>query len=270
MAVGSSFEVHAIIASIRFIQGYRYLDRCGEALIKLEEVLAPGWITSEPNPKSGSLKNDELGLTAAFGSDSMSVTQTEYISFTHFLDQACRIYDALWQTFEVKRINVPAIRVIMQKGFDEDHAEEASRQLLAMQLCTPNPDLVTLLGGGASDLEFVLVTEKDVNWSEGRVHRRRRFQSQVVRQEKQLPFDERLFRRVHHLSTRQKEAMQALVELRKRHPRLSPVAVQLDMEDSFETEFDAEGFDLPTFMNEAWAWSQSVKDGISRLERGKT
>ena len=30
-----------------FIQGYRFLDRCGESLIALENTLAPGWIPTK-------------------------------------------------------------------------------------------------------------------------------------------------------------------------------------------------------------------------------
>lgn len=81
MPDNSPFQVHAIQASIRFIQGYRYLDRCGEALVKLENTLADGWIPSETSPKAGVLKNDQLSMTASFSSESMTIQQAESISF---------------------------------------------------------------------------------------------------------------------------------------------------------------------------------------------
>ena len=46
-----SFDTTEFRASVRFVQGYRYLDRCGEALIKLENSLHEGWIPTEPTPK---------------------------------------------------------------------------------------------------------------------------------------------------------------------------------------------------------------------------
>jgi hypothetical protein len=61
--------VHQIQASVRFLQGYRYLDKCGEALIKLENVLDKGWLPVEVSPKSGNIKNDQLGMTVAFSSE---------------------------------------------------------------------------------------------------------------------------------------------------------------------------------------------------------
>jgi hypothetical protein len=269
MPGSSSFNIHEIQATIRFIQGYRYLDRCGEALVKLENTLAEGWIPSEPSPRSGSLKNDQLGMTVTFNSEAMTVHQGEFISFEHFLDQTCKVFDTLWQTFEVKRVNAPAVRVALQKGFKEDEIEEAARYLLDLNLCTPHTELGKLMGGAVSALDFVLVTTADLDWNEEKAHRRRRMQSQVIRQEKQMAFDSRLLMRSRLLGDRQKDAIAALLRLRHQHRETSPVAVQLDLEDSFETEFRAEGFDLPAFLEQGWQWAEAVRAGITRLEKGK-
>ncbi len=268
MPVGSSLKVHAINATIRFIQGYRYLDRCGEALIKLENVLTADWITTETSPKSGNIKNDQLGMAGAFSSEAMTVTQTEFVSFEHFLDQTCKIYDTLWQTFEIKRINAPTLRVFAQRGFEENELQEASKYLMSLGICTPHPTLVRILGGPIGNLESVLVTEDDVTWNDSLVHRRRRLQSQVVRQERQPPFDERMLKRARQLGDRQRDAIQGLNKLRKLHPPIAPVAVQLDVEDSFETEFNADEFDLPTFLQQAWQWANSVLSDVSDLRLG--
>lgn len=270
MQATSSFEVHGIYASLRFIQGYRYLDRCGEALIKLENVLEEGWITAETSPKSGNLKNDGLGMTATFNSEVMTVAQTEFISFEHFFDQTCKVYDTLWQLFEVKRINLPSIRVLVQKGFGEDELDQASRYVLNMRLCSPHPELCRLLGGKDQTIEFVFVTEEDEEWHGVRAHRRRRLQTQVIRQERQPPFDERMLRRTRQLGDKQKHAITALLQLRKQHPEIAPVAAQLDIEDSFETEFSAAEFDFPTFLKEAWSWAENVRNMVPRLGEVKS
>ena len=269
MSGSSLFQAHQIQTTIRFIQGYRYLDRCGEALVKLENVLAEGWLPAETSPKAGLLKNDQLGMTASFNSEGMTTAQSEFVSFEHFLDQTCKVFDTLWQTFELKRINLPTIHVVFQKGFKDDELEEAAQFLLKQRLCVPHPGLVDLMGGRTDAVDFVLVTTEDLEWNQERVHRRRRIQNQVVRQERQPPFDERMLRRTRQLGSTQQAAIAALINLRRLHPEISPVAAQLDLEHSFETELSAEAFDLTTFLDQGWKWAESVCSGIAHLGGGK-
>src|SRR5438874_533320 len=120
MASGGSFAIHEHQLTIRFIQGYRYLDRCGEALVRLESVLGDGWLPIEAAPKGGGIKNDALGVVATFNTEAMTVQQSEFIAFETFLDSAGKIYDTLWQVFEIKRIIGPAMRIVLQMGFKVD------------------------------------------------------------------------------------------------------------------------------------------------------
>ncbi len=208
-------------------------------------------------------------MTVAFGSDSMTISQSEFISFEKFLDQTCKVYDTLWPAFDIERIHLPSIKVIAQKGFDDDKIDEASEFLMSLRLCSPHSELAGLLGGSISAVDLVMVTEEELEWNEWPVHQRRRLQTQVVRQEKQAPFDERLLKRSRQLGDRQRDAIQGLLKLRRMHPPVAPVAAQLDMENSFETEFDAAGFDLPKFLEQSWLWAESVRTGVFRLDREK-
>ena len=157
----SAFQVREINSTIRFIQGYRYLDRCGEAIIKLENSLAEGWIPTDTSPKAGTHKNDVLGMTVGFHSESMVTVQVEFISFEHFLDQTCKIYDILWQTFDLKKINVPTLRVIFQHGFGEGELDKAQEYLMQFHLCQPRAEVVSLLGGNLYAADCVLLTMVD-------------------------------------------------------------------------------------------------------------
>src|SRR5271165_2258190 len=105
MAESQGLVLHHLNLTVRFLQGYRYLDRCGEALIRLEERLHEGWIPAEVSPKSGSLKNDTLGMVATFNSESLNVQQTEFVDPEHFIDQSCRAFDVICNIFEISRIN---------------------------------------------------------------------------------------------------------------------------------------------------------------------
>src|SRR5205814_1215515 len=143
----------------------------------------------------------------------------------HFLDQACKVFDALWQTLGVKRINVPTMRVVLQKGFDEDKLEVASQYLTSLNFCAPRPELVKVMEGKLDALECVVVTAADLVWNDEPVHRRRRIQTSVVRQERQAPLDERMLRRTRLLGDRQRDAITALLQIKRKHPEIAPVAV---------------------------------------------
>ncbi len=163
-------------------------------MVKLENLLADGWITTQRTPTAGSLKNDQFGMTTSFNSDAMSVQQTQAVSFDLFLDQTCKIFDTLWPMFEIKRINQPSVRIILQKGFEDNELDSASRYMLSLKLCAPNAGLRNLMGGKETALDFVFVTSEDLVWGEVNAYQRRRVECKVIRQERQPPFNERLLR----------------------------------------------------------------------------
>ncbi len=260
----TSLEIHRIASSLRFVQGYRFLDRCGEAIIKLEEVLDKGWIPNETSPKGGVLVNHVLGMTVRFDSGSVKLVQTEFCDFNYFQDQACKIFDVLRQTFEIKRINAPSLQVIRQRGFEQVAAAE--EYIGEMRLCHPNAEVLVVLGGHNSAFSFTLCSEEETTWQEVSVLRRRRLDVQTVLQEQQPAFDDRLMQRARLLPERQRDAMQALASLRRRHPTISPVAAQFDAENAFETEFDTETFDLPDFLAESWTWHEKLAGELLRAK----
>jgi hypothetical protein len=269
MSGQTGFETHAIHATVRFIKGYRYLDHCGEALIKLENILAEGWIPLESSPKGGNLKNDKLGMSVLFNADSLTVQQTEFISYEHYRDQTCKIYDTLWQTFEIERINVPVVKIVLQKGFNEGQTDEAARYMMDLNLVNPNEKIVALLGGQKNALDSTLVTVHELIYNNQPVQCRRRMEISVVRQEKQPPFDMRLLQRARLLPERQRQAMTALLQLKRQHPDIAPVAAQVDLENSLEAEFDAEGFDMPAFLEQSWNWAEKIRTDLPSFQRKK-
>ena len=260
MARRSNLQTSSIVSTLRFVQGYRYLDRCGEALVRLEDALDEGWIPVETTPSRGALRNYTLGMLAQFQSESMTVRQSEFISYEHFRDQTCKVYEILWNTFGVKRILTPALCVVVQVGFEElDQAEQFVRGL---NLCTPSEGLLTLLGGDVSAARFTLCTEHSVTWQDVPVLRRRRFELGAIRQEKQPDFDERVMRRLALIPMREREAIGALMKLRRDHPKVAPAAAQFDLENSYESEFASNTFDLASFIDESWKWAEQFKGSI--------
>jgi hypothetical protein len=130
MATRRIAQPTTLVCTVRVDQGYRYLDRCGQALIRLENELDEGWIPGEISPQRGNIQNYRLGLSAVFSSELMSVNQTEFISFDHFRDQTCRLYEILRTTLEISTIVTPAVKITLQTGFDQpEEAENYIRKL---------------------------------------------------------------------------------------------------------------------------------------------
>lgn len=260
-------SVVRLSSTVRFVQGYRYLDRCGDALVRLENALDEGWIPGEAAPKGGRLHNWRLGMTAYFQSESMTVHQTEYLSFDHFQDQTCKLYDILWKTFEIEKVLSPTLQVILQIGFEE--LPEANKYALTLELCEPVSEIGGLLGGEKSAVDFTICTESDVVRDDHPVVQRRRLAFQVVRQERQPDFDDRIMRRLPLLPPGQEKALGDLMRLRRRYPRLKPAAVQFDLENASEGELLTRTFDLGSFLADSWEWAERLRGEIDVLRQQK-
>ena len=252
----TDLQATQFILTVRFDQGYRYLDRCGEAIIRLESTLDKGWIPGELAPTGGQLNNFTLGMGAVFNTESLTVNQTEFMSFTHFVDQGCKIFEVLRNTLEIKRLVTPVLRVLYQIGFLE--ADDAESFLRRLSLNRIDPAFLTEFGGQESALDFALVTYDETNWQETPVKRRRRVAANVLRQERQPTFDERVMRRLPLLPERYHDAIRGLREFRRIHSRIAGIALQFDVENSLEAEFNTRTFDLPAFLQSSHAWCEQV------------
>ena len=261
-------EVVRLGSTIRFIQGYRYLDRCGEALIRLEQSLGEGWIPGETSPQAGHMQNYQLGMQTRFSSESMTVQQTEFVSFEHFQHEMCKTYDILWNTFDIDKILTPTLQVIMQIGFEE--LEEASAYALRLNTCQPCAQVLEVLGGTESAVRFTLCTDFDIVRDANPAVQRHRLDIQVLRQERQPDFDERILRRLPLLPVGQQKALGHLMSLRRRHPSIAPAAVQFDVENLCEGEFLTRTFDLGDFLTDSWEWSRKVHEALEALQSAIT
>jgi len=246
--------------AVRFDQGYRYLDRCGEAIVRLEETLDEGWIPGDINPSGGQLRNYTLGLAATFGTASLSVNQTEFMSFEHFQDQTCKVFEVLRVAFDIRRVVTPALRVVYQLGFPD--VEIAHTALRSLQLCRPDRELVKQLSGNEEAMDLTLTTREEITWQGAATSRRRRIEAKVVRQERQPVFDDRIMQRLQLLPSRYHETIRAIRALRRQHSMIVDVAAQFDFENSLEGEFSSSTLDVATFLRGSRAWSQEMEDFI--------
>lgn len=236
--------------------------------MRLEESTDEGWIPGEISPKGGQLRNYRLGMSAIFQSESMTVHQTEYLSFDHFQEETCKIYDILRNTFEIEKVLSPSLQVIVQIGFE--NLDEASDCAVKLRLCEPETAITEVLGGKESAIRFTLCTESDVVRDGSPVVQRRRLDFQVIRQERQPDFDERVMRRLPLLPLGQQKVIGDIMRLRRRYPRIAPAAVQFDLENSSEGELLTRTFDLGSFLNESWEWAKQAQERIEALRNQRS
>lgn len=245
-----------LVLTIRFIRGYRYLDRCGDVLVRLEDVLSEGWIPTETKPSGGQIVNHTFGMAAGFDSSHLTISQMDFLSFEHFLDESCKIFQVLWTSLEIERINVPCLQVVLHRGFDEEPAAE--KYFRDLRVVTPSPTLQSLLGGEIQSMRTAVIGQEEIDWGGEQVLRRRRLNAGVIRQVKQPSFDDRLLQRARLLPQRQRDAMEALTTLRKKHPESSPIAVEFELEQSLDSEFSTNQFDLSEFLTDSWKWASAL------------
>ena len=247
----------------RFVQGYRYLDRCGEAIVRLEDSLDENWIPGQVAPKGGSIKNDLQQMAAQFDSEHLIVTQSDFTDFGVFHDATCRIFEILVHNFEIATINAPVLRVVAQRGCES--IEEAEAELVTYNFHVPHRQLEQVIGQQKS-MQTTYCAEEDTDWNGVAVHRRRRFNAASIRQFKQPGFDDRLLKRTRLLPDRQREALRGLMTLRKQVPEIPESAVQLDLEQSFETELATDAFDMASFLNDTWEWLEETLEILSNKQ----
>ncbi len=257
-SLSSKYAIHSVQLSLRWVQGYRYLDRCGECLVQLEKVLEDGWIPVQTSPTSGSMKNENIGMVLGFNSEGLDIRQSEFLDPEVFFDQSNKIYDTIRRILDIERITTPANRVFYQKGFGENEIEMAEQELRSMQLCTFRDGLLSALGGDLSAIGFTVVTSDTPQALE----RRRRLQASVIKQARQESLDSRILMRSRQLGSKQRDAIIAIQQLRKRHPELSPVAIQFEFEYSVDTEILTREFNMADFITESSAWAESAMKGL--------
>jgi hypothetical protein len=249
-------------ATIRFVQGYRYLDRCGEAIVRLEKVLDKHWIPAEPRPTGGAMRNAKLGMLATFSADNLQVQQEEFISYEHFRDQTCKVYETLMNVFEIDTVLTPAAAVTLQIPYETiEQAQDAVRALAVAQF---DPNLVARMGGIEASTSHVLCTEETVSLARDRVTRRRRIDVHPVRQIARPDFDSRVVQRLGLLSIRQQEALQAIIDFRRKHPASPQDLVQIEVESASEREIRVRVLDLAKLLDDTLGWANGLKEWFAR------
>jgi len=85
-----------VVFEAKYKQGYRYLDRCGETLIEIEN-LDEGWTASEVSPTRGKMLNESKNLLLNFNSEKMDIVQNNVKNrdIEEFMRQSTNIFNII-------------------------------------------------------------------------------------------------------------------------------------------------------------------------------
>jgi hypothetical protein len=127
----ASLKVLRIVFEARYDEGYRYLDRCGETVVRIRKH-SSAWLVGPVNPQGGVISNNAESLTLNMGNESMLVATTEEFEYEKAekkVDVLAREAEALYGII-VETLSVPnTTRVGLRSQFfaPADSLEEANR-----------------------------------------------------------------------------------------------------------------------------------------------
>jgi hypothetical protein len=97
------------IFEVRYEHGYRYLDRCGEVMVILEQALprvtdGKIWMPEDMQPKGARMKCPDLDLTLVFDTNRLCIDQNPVDQECQFEEISQYIWGTLASKFEIKTV----------------------------------------------------------------------------------------------------------------------------------------------------------------------
>lgn len=254
---GQRFHPREMVLTTRMSKGYRYLDKCGEVLLNLEEALGDGWLPADPAAQSGNLKHLVRGIEVSFDTRAISLRMREGVDATEAIELYARTYEIVCGLLQIDTITAPTLRCIWVKVCGT--LEEADSELISLGLVSPSERLLRSLGGPPTVLHTTLIRESSAAWDGLPIPQRVRIEATAMKQYNQPPFDKRLLQRSRLLPTHQREALQALVNLRSLDHPLETSKAILDIEHSFEADFSYRAFNCREFLEHSWECVRNIE-----------
>ena len=222
-----------VVFELRYARGHRYLDRCGETLIEIEEKL-PGWVPQEISPSRGSLINLEKDIQFNFSSYKLDASQNNPKTTVDFRDQVAPLVDIVCKSLSLSefiRIGVRFYFLLAAQSM-----EQAEEMVRSTNFVTLNAKLVENLGPNIKAQKHIVIFE---HANEGR-----RIEFGAVRREEGKLPPELLAVEPRLLPKGQREAFARKLEQTKRYGEDPRFALQFDI-DNYEREpesFNARAF----------------------------
>jgi hypothetical protein len=181
-----SYVLVQLTFEIRYRQGYRYLDRCGDILVRIENSM-PGWTASDVNLNTGTLENREQAMKYVFGPANAAMTQARMgiTSGEPFLKHTAALLDATLDGIKPASYSRAGLRSFDLRGVAS--AKEGIELMNRSEYLRSVGDVHKLLGKQASGRNLAYRAEDDKSGLILRVATVKRTATQL---DDDIPFEE--------------------------------------------------------------------------------
>jgi len=246
-----------IVFEVRYKQGYRYLDRCGEMMIEVENKLK-NWSAKEATITGCQMENQLEKMVFNCSSVKLDLAQYENkkIDLTNFLSYSTGIFDIVSKSLGIKEYVRFGLRYWFLYPID---SMAIGRKILSgNKFFNVSSEIENMFGKKIKDRSFVVIVNQENlghRIALSLVHR------EGIDVEKEV--DTVLTTAPHKLPKGQKEALLAQLQKRKSQEERPDVAILVDI-DNFEEAPKAE--ELNDFIKKSEELSHS---NVIKLIEGK-
>lgn len=236
-------QFHKIIFELRYAQGHRYLDRCGETFVEIENR-APGWIPQEVSPSRGALVHLDKEILFSFNSYKLDAAQDHPKDTKEFREQIALLTDIVCKNLGISTFVRIGLRLFfLYPAASMEEAEEMVRQ---SKVATPNPKIVQIFGSVPQAQKHIFIFQ---NEQVGR-----RIEIGALRREEGRLVPELLSVEPRNLPKGQREALTKKLLETKRYSEDPRFSLQVDI-DNYEN--DPEAFSVPSFIEKHEEFAQN-------------
>lgn len=223
-----------IVFELRYARGHRYLDRCGETLIEIEEKL-PEWVPIEITPSRGSLVNLSKDISFNFNSYKLDASQDDPKKTAEFVEQVAPLVDIVCKNLSLSEFIRIGVRFYYL--LPTDSMENAEKMVQQTNFVNIAQKLIEACGSNITAQKHIVIFE---NENEGR-----RIEFGAVRREEGRIPPQLISADPKVLPKGQREALLKKLQETKRYAEDPRFALQLDI-DNFERE--PESFNVRAFI----------------------
>jgi hypothetical protein len=237
---GSSPKLLQQVFEVRYERGYRYLDRCGDAMVILEEALpsisdSKVWMPEDAQPQGARMKCPDLDLTLVFDAGRLCLEQNpaeKACPFGNICEYALGTIKSKFDVGEITRFGHRRMCIVPTDSVEK--AEELSVKYAAKS------NLECVSDGMEASSYEAAITKETADKSQGI-----RLGVKPVQQlNAPLKIDARLQKRPHMLERGQREAL--LGQLRRAKQRetnpLAGLLIDIDCWSLYPSDLTVDGF----------------------------
>jgi len=223
----AEFLLPQIVFEARYFQGYRYLDRCGEVMIEIENQLK-GWLAKDVSPVVGRMVYPKENMVFNFSSLKLDLAQYQVKDFKYdnFLKFSKETFSIVSKNLGIKEYVRFGLRHWLL--YPVDSMNKGREILSKCKTYSINSELEKMFNGKIKDSSIVIVVEKEDSGH--------RIALSLVHKEGEEIDEEKnplLTTSPHKLPKNQKQALMIQLDKAKKMKENPSMAVLVDIDNYF-------------------------------------